>query len=67
MPKSKSKAKAFICSTYISLSDQFGEIVYWDAREWKEDPSITPKIAFAIRMLYERGPEAVRKLLKENT
>jgi hypothetical protein len=67
MPKSKRTTKAFICSEYISLSDRYGEIAYWDAREWKEDPSITPKIAFAIRMLYERGPEAVRKLLKENT
>lgn len=32
---------------HISISDDKGEIVYWDRAEWKEDPILLPIIANA--------------------
>jgi len=54
----------FIGVDYIYIADDEGEIVYWDAAEWHEDPDLIVQITEAIRLAYTEGTEALRKRLK---
>lgn len=56
-----SAAKVDVYADHVSISDDAGEIVYWDSAEWTEDPSILPAIVQAVVLALTNGPEAVRK------
>jgi hypothetical protein len=45
---------------FVTISDEFGEIVHWVEDEWIEDSSVVISIAVAIRMYYEQGTDAIR-------
>jgi len=47
----------------IAIYDHHGEIVCWVEDEWKEDPTLTPVIANAVKLYFERGSLEMRKLL----
>ena len=47
------KVKIEITDYFISVNQGKNEIVGWHVDEWKEDPSIVPSIANAIKMAYE--------------
>lgn len=53
-------------SDHIAISDNFGEIVYWNRTEWEEDSSVVTAIANAIRLYYKEGPEALRQLVDKS-
>lgn len=55
----------FIGSDYISISDEKGEIVYWDCQEWYDDPDIIVPITEAIRLALTEGGDAVRARLQK--
>lgn len=45
----------------ICISDEDGEIVYWDRAEWEEDPDVVAVIANAVKLYYTEGPAALRR------
>lgn len=47
----------------VTIYDEHGEIVHWVSDEWDQDPSVTVAIANAIKLYYEKGPSAIRKLI----
>jgi len=48
---------------YICLSDEDGEIVYWDRQEWLDDPDLCVTIAATINYGMTHGAVAVRSML----
>ncbi len=48
---------------HISISDDKGEVVYWDRAEWRDDPLLVPTIAHAC-YLAAMGAD-LRAFLKE--
>lgn len=48
---------------FVSISDENGEIVYWDVVEWQEDPSVTISIVNAVSIALTLGAEELRKML----
>lgn len=48
---------------FICISDDKGEIVYWDIQEWKDDENIVFSICKAIELSKE---DKLRDFLKNN-
>lgn len=63
MDKIRAEGGIFICPDSIAIFDVNEEIVYWDATEWEEDPTVTTAIANAIRIFYEEGSMALKEVI----
>jgi len=46
-------AKIEFGEDYICIKDEKGEIVYWDIKEWIDDPQIVFPICNAIKIVSE--------------
>jgi hypothetical protein len=64
MARLKTSANVEVDEGGIYLKDGDEEIVCWVRDEWEEDPTVVQAIANAIVMLYEKGPDALRRSIQ---
>lgn len=48
----------------VRIGDKNGEIVCWTQDEWENEPEIVSSICNAIKIVYEQGPNELRKLIQ---
>lgn len=63
MDVARTQGGIFIAPDCIAIYDVEEEIVYWDAAEWEEDPTVTTAIANAICIYYEQGSAALKEVI----
>jgi hypothetical protein len=58
--KNKPSIKVEVEEDAVYISDEYGEIVMWHLDEIEEDSTVGLVIANALKLVYEKGPEALR-------
>jgi hypothetical protein len=49
----------------ITITDDSGDIVFWNTYDWVQDPNLVGTIVESLKMLYEGGPITLRMYLKD--
>lgn len=63
-PKQKYQKRVVFGDDYVQILDSKGkEILYWDIKEWTDDPQVLFLICNAIVMLFTQGEDALKKTL----
>ncbi len=66
-PRRPEPATVEVLGEHISISDENGEIIYWDQEEWMSDPTIVPAIVNAVTIGLSDGGAELRRIIGNNS